>query len=369
MRIAIVSQNAAGLFLANSSVSFGGSETGISLIARELAKRGHELHIFCDECAKNEIRIVDGITLHLLPKSKNLGFALVHSFLYYLNLVIQMKRCKPDLIYQAGSDPITGILSFYSKCFRVPFIHRIASDLDLLPELSDLIGFRRSKMSKWGQKNASYLITQTMFQKKLLFESLGIDSVHIPNCKVIKKQLCKKRSGVLWVGRMIPEKRVELFLDLAEKLPKIQFTMVGMFVANNSQNLQIKERIASLNNLNHITSLRPDEMDDYYASTSIFVSTSNLEGFPNTFLEASLQCTPIVSIDIDPDDYVKNSKAGMVVVKKDQLLTSVNSILKDPDIGIEMGKRGRAWVIEHYDVRVVSNQYVAIFNKFKKKSD
>lgn len=111
-------------------------------------------------------------------------------------------------------------------------------------------------------------------------------TVRIPNELPVKSNTV---FNVLFVGRDATEKRIDLWLELAQRLahlPVIQFHLVGI------------ERIKS-NNVN-LTSygLLTDstEIQSLYSSSHILVLTSQSEGFPKVIAEAmAFGCVPIVT--------------------------------------------------------------------------
>ena len=49
-----------------------------------------------------------------------------------------------------------------------------------------------------------------------------------------------------------------------------------------------------------------------FAQAFVFVSTSLFEGFPNTFLQAGKYGVPILSYQVDPDDFIERNNCGIV---------------------------------------------------------
>jgi glycosyltransferase involved in cell wall biosynthesis len=54
------------------------------------------------------------------------------------------------------------------------------------------------------------------------------------------------------------------------------------------------------------------ESESYFTHAKVLVSTSSSEGFPNVFLQACAAKTPILSLKVDPDGFIKNQKCGLV---------------------------------------------------------
>jgi glycosyltransferase involved in cell wall biosynthesis len=43
------------------------------------------------------------------------------------------------------------------------------------------------------------------------------------------------------------------------------------------------------------------KVNEYFSRASLFVNTSSIEGFPNTFIQAWMHYTPVVGLNVDPD--------------------------------------------------------------------
>ena len=53
------------------------------------------------------------------------------------------------------------------------------------------------------------------------------------------------------------------------------------------------------------------KIDEYFKKARVFVNSSIEEGFPNTFIQACKNKTPIVSLDVNPDNFIDNHEVGV----------------------------------------------------------
>ena len=65
-----------------------------------------------------------------------------------------------------------------------------------------------------------------------------------------------------------------------------------------------------LSNVKYCGQVTPDKDLQVIANAAILLSTSDQEGFPNTFLEAWSAGTPVVSLKIDPDRIIEQMGLG-----------------------------------------------------------
>jgi glycosyltransferase involved in cell wall biosynthesis len=109
-----------------------------------------------------------------------------------------------------------------------------------------------------------------------------------------------KTVDFLWVSRCQPVKRPHIYLDLVEALPGSSFEMVcpredvGLWDS-------VAKRAASLPNLRFIEKVPYHEIQSHYDAARVFVNTSEWEGWPNSFIQAGLGQTALLSLAVNPD--------------------------------------------------------------------
>ncbi|MBD3228878.1 MAG: glycosyltransferase [Candidatus Lokiarchaeota archaeon] len=65
-----------------------------------------------------------------------------------------------------------------------------------------------------------------------------------------------------------------------------------------------------LNNLKFINFIKFTKINNLFRRAKIFINTSQQEGFTNTFIQAMKNCTPIISLSVDPDAILLNNRCG-----------------------------------------------------------
>lgn len=212
-------------------------------------------------------------------------------------------------------------------------------------------------------KRADVVIAQSDFQKKILQERFNVEGVVIKNGLVIPQVHCEKSVPpfVLWVGSITGVKNPELFVELAESLPNVRFEMVG----GSTKDRQLYEKInlaaKTLPNFKYHGFVPYPEVNDYFEKASIFVNTSRMEGFPNTFIQAWAHYTPVVSLKVDPDNIIKNRNLGFHSGTFRQLVMDVTTLFSNEKLRKTMGENARNYVEREHDIKKTVKDYCIIF--------
>ena len=105
------------------------------------------------------------------------------------------------------------------------------------------------------------------------------------------------------------------------------------------------------------------KVNEYFRRAALFVNTSSIEGFPNTFIQAWAHYTPVVSLSVDPDKIIRNENLGFCSGTFKQLVSDVTTLLENEDLRRTMGENARRYVEREHDVRKIVEKYIDIFEK------
>src|SRR5437773_6238472 len=106
---------------------------------------------------------------------------------------------------------------------------------------------------------------------------------------------------VAWVGMLRQPKRPDVLIEIARKAPGTRFVVCGASSTHRSPpgyGERIVETLCTLKNVDYIGYVAPEKAHQVMADASILLSTSDEEGFPNTFLQAWSSGTPVVSLKV-----------------------------------------------------------------------
>ena len=201
--------------------------------------------------------------------------------------------------------------------------------------------------------HADLIVTQTQKQSELLEKRFGRTSATVfnpielaPKRKV--SEIPEGRNVVLWIGKSNRIKRPEILLDLAGLFPDISFVMVlnrsdpkihGEILRRKTENLLILE------------SVDYRDVETLFAQAFLLINTSVFEGFPNTFLQAGKYGVPILSLQANPDGFIKRYGCGKVTDGNlSEFTKGMKFMISNPDFRHQCSENIKRYVRSHHDL-------------------
>ena len=235
------------------------------------------------------------------------------------------------------------------------------ADCDIqLPFLKTL---RERVMFRYGLRRSDSIIAQTKVQRDMLWRNYRLQSSVVRPCSkvagsesLVGQEFENRTTNVLWIGRFNPVKRLEWFLDIAERCPSLTFHVVGRANYETSYSKGLESRAAALPNVVMHGYVPHDEMTRVYRSCGILVSTSHCEGFPTTFIEAWAHGVPTVT-SFDPDGIVAKHQIGYVGESVDDLAAGICKLADHPDEYKEASLNARRFYKRNHDVDMVAASF------------
>jgi glycosyltransferase involved in cell wall biosynthesis len=278
----------------------GGAEVQQAVQMRALQRAGHKISVLVMDYGQPDIVDVDGIVVYKVPDAKSRGIPGVR-FIYprMTDIVRLLSHIQPDVVFiQTASEQVASC-ALYAKLFRKKFIFAGASDTDF--KLGSLPGMppQHALLYRMGLRAADVVIVQNSAQSRMLTRNFGRHGCLIQNgYEEPAARSCTFGRYNLWVATVKPLKRPDLFLALARRIPHQQFVMVGGpedAPDGASYYSSIRADANRISNLCFVGYVPFHEVGRYFDGASLFVNTSDYEGFPNTFLQAWLRGVPSVS--------------------------------------------------------------------------
>ena len=245
----------------------------------------------------------------------------------------------------------TPLLLNSAKHLSAKSILRLSSDTDTTKPRN--VGGRRSAevFDLYAQCDA--IVVQSDHQLQQLSNISGINACKIQSLwpSVLHEARTERCQGaILWVASAQVLKQPWYFLDLVRRFPNEKFFMVMPEAGNSNLAEYVQRRKDGLPNLALITKqLSLEEVAEAMLEAKLFVNTSEIEGFPNTFLQAFSAGLPVVSLNIDPDGIIDKYELGINARNEfAALVLGVEKLLSDDEYYNRCSENGLRYLQEHH---------------------
>ena len=139
---------------------------------------------------------------------------------------------------------------------------------------------------------------------------------------------------VIAVGRLVPVKRFDLFVEAMVALKQRQPNLRAVIVGEGYERPELEAQIARAGAAGWLSlpgRLSDDELVSLYRSAWMVASTSVREGWGMTLTEAAACATPAVATRISGhDEAVVDNESGLLVGGVEEFVEAANAIISDP---------------------------------------
>lgn len=337
----------------------GGESVQHVLLARAWRDLGHEVSMIVHDHGQGRNSYVEGIRA-VAPYARDEGLPVLRfAHPRLTGMIGAMREIDADVYYQSPAGAVTGVTAWFCRRHGKRFIMRVASDLACIPGKQLIRFWRDRKIYEYGVRNADLIVAQSEQQRTLLQQNYGVKSevldmaVEMPSGPQPEKDI-----DVLWVANFRPVKRPEVVLDLARRLPNVRFTMAGGALPGAEDYYQEMRQAASeLPNVTCPGAVPYADVGAYFSRARIFLNTSQIEGFPNTFLQAWVRSVPVVTF-FDPDSLVKQRQLGRTATNFDDMVGAIQSLLNDDGERQRAGERARTYAVATFGATQIASRYL-----------
>ena len=216
---------------------------------------------------------------------------------------------------------------------------------------------------------------QTYFQKEY-----GIKPTYIPTApaKYAESKTVssyndslnlKKGHYILFVGRLVPEKRPDLLLKAFKMIDLPGWKLV--FVGDTSNTAKYKMQLLADKNEDVIftNTLTGVPLADVVRNAGLFVLPSDLEGLPLVMLEAMREGIPVLASDIAPHRQLIGEDRGWLFKAGDlpSLVSNLQKLLSNSLNLNVTAKAAQKYVEANYNWKKVTYQNLMLYNKLSKR--
>jgi glycosyltransferase involved in cell wall biosynthesis len=319
----------------------GGGELQIALLAKVLAKAGHEVSII-DLMTDRDYVTEDGIKVVQI-KGYHEGIRLFRFFTQRIPKLYKALRDENADIYYSQIRDWRHILPLMAaRKTKGIFVIQLASDLDALglwkrmkhdylTHFDGLYWFLNTLLIELlfprVVRKADMVLVQHEGQKQVLAKK-GIKSIIFNNLielSGVPADPQPERSEFSYGGALDKRKGFAEFHELAKRAPHLKFKVIGS--PRDYTGYKYFEILKSFSNVTLFGNRPHKETMKHIYNSKALVSTSPMEGFPNIFIEAWACGLPVFSLSFDPGGVIQKEKLGFVAGGDyDKLIAALNNV-------------------------------------------
>ncbi len=371
--------DAHSVFFPNDKAIYGGAEVRGVTIAKELAKKGIKTTVIISQYQHPVSTCIDNVNVE-----SHFYYAKQNNFLKKVQLTLtyfwrfKQKISKDDFYkwqpyIKANAEfyaafeitESTQTLVDFCKTFQKKFLLFVASDgeVSFENEKAQVMNVKK-ELAKYISAASHAVFVQNAYQLQKLNSYFNIKGIQLNNPLPLEIEKCKvtydKRKYITWVGKSSLAKQPLAFVHLAVSLPQYSFFMV---MNKNEKELhqQVIKQLPA--NVTFEESLPFSQINNVLNNSLLFVNTSLYEGFPNTFLQAGFFSVPIVSLHVNPDNFLDISQGGMYCSgNMSELKANVVNLLEDSNLHQQFSNNVRNYVLTNHNVKSVVEKIIHNLN-------
>lgn len=224
-----------------------------------------------------------------------------------------------------------------------------------------------------GEFTKAAMIKRVGDRNKLVRVAPGIDTEHFKpvSAAQLREELqLAHRPTIVTVGRLVHRKGQDRLLEALPRIIKEIPDVALVFVGEGPHRQQLDNLVKKLGLQNHvyfIGRIQFSELPKYICVGDIFAMPSRsrffgleVEGLGIVYLEASACGLPVIAgASGGAPDAVIAGETGLVVDGNnlEEIAQSCINLLKSKELRDQMGKNGRAWVIDNWRWEIWSNKF------------
>ena len=185
---------------------------------------------------------------------------------------------------------------------------------------------------------------------------------------------------VLSVGSLVEVKGIGYGLramaEVMQRFPRVQYNIAGDGPLRSSLE-GLADELGIADRVQFLGAQTEDQLVAQYAQADLFLfpgvvsSQGDEEGFGGVCVEAQASGLPVVASRVGGiPQTVKENESGFLVEQKNvsALVDALCNMLEHPQRWSEMGKAGRSHVVKHFDLDLVTDRLVEIYERLLRDS-
>lgn len=203
-----------------------------------------------------------------------------------------------------------------------------------------------------GIKNS--LINLGIPENKIEVYHYWVDQNKFKKIKDAKRKLgWENKFVVLFVGRLIKVKGIQILFDIARKLKKISFVIIG----SGPLAKEIKLKSKFFNNIYFLGKVNNSKLSVYYSGSDLLLIPSRImdldyqEGIPRVMIEALYCGLPVISTKSGGISDIFNNKIGRLVGNENSIKNAILEFYNNRKLRKQIAGNCRRYALELFSIR------------------
>lgn len=296
-------------------------------------------------------------------KMGNINFVKYHSgkyfsiFFDFFYSYICIWKLRPDLIIFRGASRNLYFVSLFARLTNTKVVFMGASDVNFIKGKDKVSGiYLNTKLYRKGLERVNNIVVQNILQLKSLSENYGKTALIIPNIWSVFEDGSGDKNSILWVANFRELKRPQWFLNLSKKFPNEKFIMAGNPLDKKLYE-EVFENGKEIKNLHFLGPVSFKKSQSLFNNSKILICTSKFEGFPNTFLQAWSNNTPVIST-VDPSGLLTRDNLGVFVRSEDDLFKEVEILINKADSYFKLQESIKKYFYNNHNPKINYEKFI-----------
>jgi glycosyltransferase involved in cell wall biosynthesis len=356
----------------------GGAERQLHQLAPRLRARGYEIVVLTrHERGLAHYEEIDGVPVHRLP---SIGPKALAGATFTASAVAKLTQLHPDLVHAHEILTPSSIALLSKRINHHPVLVKVLrgggrGDIYKLKKRP----FWKPYFQNLKRRVDGFLVISQEIDAEL--SALGVPKekrVFLPNgvnterCTPISDERKRKLRNelslpaeatlVAYVGRLVPEKRVDHLLRLWPQIQSNDPTARLLMVGEGSEESRLKSMAVDGA---QFTGQVKDAVS-YLQAADLFVLPSSTEGLSNSMLEAMSCGLPVLATTVGgAPDVIEHGKSGFLIPPDDMdsLQRGLQTLLADGTLRFTLGTNARARILADFSLDSIADRLAALYKR------
>jgi glycosyltransferase involved in cell wall biosynthesis len=186
----------------------------------------------------------------------------------------------------------------------------------------------------------------------------GVEALTLPDKLEARQSIGVNRFGILigWMARMTSVKNPNLLLQVASRLPDVQFVIAG-----GGDLLETIKSSAPTN----VKVIGWADAPTFWSAVDIAISSSDNEGMPVALIEAQLAGLPVIATNVGSNsEVIEDQVTGLLTSKSvDALVDAVNRFTSLPALIRTQGDKGRERASKEFSLEKMIRSHAELYRE------